>query len=179
MSTTMTAQQLAKATGATLERASAFLPHITDGMDYYAINTAVRQAAFLAQIGHESGGLRYTREIWGPTPQQQRYEGRADLGNTQLGDGARYRGRGLIQITGRSNYSAASAGLGVDLIAAPELLETPALAVRSAAWWWARHGCNEIADTGDFARLTRRINGGLNGLTDRLARWEGAQEVLA
>jgi putative chitinase len=175
----LTAQDLASATGATVQRAERFLPFIEAAMEEFDINTAVRQAAFLAQIGHESGGLRYTLELWGPTDAQKRYEGRLDLGNVQVGDGYKYRGRGLIQITGRSNYTAATTGLGQDVINTPELLEEPDFAVRSAAWWWSVHGCNEIADSGDFIRLTKRINGGLNGYEDRLAKWEVAKEVLA
>jgi putative chitinase len=94
----------------------------------------------LAQIGHESGSLAHLKEIWGPTDQQRRYEPpsnlAARLGNDTLGDGFRFRGRGLIQITGRSNYEQVGAGLGVDLIRQPELLEEPDYAVASACWWW-------------------------------------------
>ncbi|MGB6104600.1 MAG: glycoside hydrolase family 19 protein, partial [Pusillimonas sp.] len=117
----------------------------------------------------------YTREIWGPTPAQLRYEGRADLGNIERGDGSRFRGRGLIQITGRANYRSVANGLGIDCLSEPALLEFPEDAARSAAWWWANNGCNQIADTEDFERLTRRINGGLNGYADRLARWNLAK----
>lgn len=137
-----------------------------------------RIAAFLAQVGHESGGFVWTREIWGPTKAQLKYEGRPDLGNVAIGDGRRFLGRGLIQITGRSNYTAASEGLGVDFVADPALLEHDVNAARSAAWWWANNGCNQIADSGDFERLTKRINGGLNGLDDRLARWNRAKQYV-
>ena len=144
----------------------------------FAIVSPIRAAAFIAQIGHESGGFKYTREIWGPTPAQLRYEGRADLGNVNPGDGKRYMGRGLIQITGRSNYAALALGLGIDVLSNPEILEQPILAARSAGWWWETNGCNEIADTGDFQRLTQRINGGLNGYPDRLHRWGIARAVM-
>lgn len=137
-----------------------------------------RAAAFIAQVGHESGGFVYTREIWGPTAAQQRYEGRSDLGNVMPGDGFRYRGRGLLQITGRINYAALAAALDVDVLARPELLENEVLAARSAAWWWQSHDCNRYADTGDFENLTRRINGGVNGLQDRYARWAVAKTAL-
>ncbi|MCP1651705.1 glycoside hydrolase family 19 protein [Pseudomonas nitroreducens] len=155
-----------------------FVPSLNRAMQRYKIDSAVRQAAFLAQIGHESGQLRYVREIWGPTPAQQKYEGRGDLGNTEPGDGKRFMGRGLIQITGRDNYRKVAAALGIPLLSSPELLEQPEWAVTSAAWWWADRGLNEIADSGDFEKLTRRINGGLNGLDDRKAIWERAKSVL-
>jgi putative chitinase len=144
----------------------------------FAIVSPARAAAFIAQVGHESGGFLYSREIWGPTDAQRRYEGRADLGNTEPGDGKRFMGRGLIQITGRANYQAVADGLRVDVIDRPELLEEPILAARSAAWWWAQHGCNELADSGDFQALTRRINGGLNGYEDRLERWQTARAIF-
>lgn len=175
----MTPQQLSRATGARIDRATAFLPHIAAAMAEFGIDTPVRQAAFLAQIGHESGNLRYTSEIWGPTPVQSRYEGRADLGNTQPGDGSRFRGRGLIQTTGRHNYAATGNALGVDLLANPHLLAEPALAARSAGWYWQAHNLNALADTGDFLRLTKRINGGTNGLADRMALHSAATEALA
>lgn len=174
----MDAEQLAASTGSTVARARFWLEPITDAMTEFAINTPARQAAFLAQIGHESGGLMYTRELWGPTPAQVRYEGRADLGNTHPGDGSKYRGRGFIQITGRANYAAAGKALHLDLIDHPEILEDPEMVAVSAAWWWKSHGLNELADAGDFHRITRVINGGTNGLADRLARWEKAKNAL-
>lgn len=167
------------ATGLSDEMARAWYEHVRAACLEFSIVGPVRIAAFLAQVGHESGGFIYTREIWGPTVAQQRYEGRADLGNTQSGDGFRFRGRGLIQITGRTNYERAAAGLGVDVVTDPQLLEGRALAARSAAWWWATHGCNQLADGGDFVALTRRINGGTNGLADRQARWERAKKAIA
>lgn len=175
----MTPQDLARATGARIDRATEWLPHIEAAMEEFEITTPERQAAFLAQIGHESGGLHWVTEIWGPTDTQRRYEGRADLGNTEPGDGVRFKGRGLIQTTGRANYRATGEALGVDLIAQPELLADSVLAARSAAWFWKEHGLNELADAGDFMRITRRINGGLNGFDDRLALFEVAKEVLA
>jgi putative chitinase len=100
-------------------------------MQRFQIVGSKRVAAFVAQIGHESGQLRYFRVIWGPTPAQARYEGRADLGNTVAGDGFKYRGRGLIQITGRANYAACGETLGVDLVSQPELFEQPQFACMS------------------------------------------------
>jgi putative chitinase len=174
----MTPVDLSKATGARIDRATEWLPHIESAMDEYEINTPERQAAFLAQIGHESGGLHWIVELWGPTEAQHRYEGRADLGNTDPGDGFRYRGRGLIQTTGRANYQRTSDALGFDFIAEPERLADPVNATRSAGWFWKAHGLNELADAGDFERITRRINGGTNGLADRVALHEAALDVL-
>lgn len=174
----MDASQLAASTGATMTRALTWLAPIADAMTEFAINTPIRRAAFLAQIGHESGGLKYTRELWGPTPAQMRYEGRADLGNTQHGDGSKYRGRGFIQITGRANYTEAGKALRVDLVNHPEILEDPEMCALSAAWWWSAHGCNALADSGDMVGLTKRINGGLNGLAGRLVLWEYAKKAF-
>lgn len=175
----MNAEDLAKSTGATRPAAERFLPHIEAAAAEFEINTPVRLAAFLAQVGHESGGLHWLREIWGPTIAQTHYEGRADLGNTEAGDGLVYRGRGLIQITGRANYREVGEALGVDLETNPDKLETAELATRSAAWFWKKHGLNELADGGDFALVTRRVNGGLNGYDERFALWERATEALA
>ncbi len=175
----MTPQDLARATGARIDRATEYLLVIEAAMAEFDINTPARQAAFLAQIGHESGGLRYTTEIWGPTPAQSRYEGRKDLGNVRPGDGTRFKGRGLIQTTGRDNYNATGRALGVDLISQPELLAAPELAARSAAWYWQSRGLNALADAGDFRRITLRINGGTNGQAERVALHAKALEVLA
>lgn len=175
----MTPQDLARCTGARIDRATEFLPHIEAAMDEFEINTPERQAAFLAQIGHESGGLHWLVELWGPTAAQRGYEGRADLGNTEPGDGFRYLGRGLIQITGRDNYRTAGEALGADLLSSPETLGEMPLAARSAAWFWQSHGLNELADAGRFEAITRRINGGLIGYPQRLGLWESAKEVLA
>ena len=147
--------------------AGVFVPVLNTAMNRYQIVGAKRVAAFTAQIGHESGQLKYVKEIWGPTVAQSRYEGRADLGNTEPGDGSKYRGRGLIQITGRANYKACGDALGLDLINQPELLEKPQHACMSAAWFWATQGLCTLADEGKFETITRRINGGLNGLAER------------
>lgn len=155
-------------------RADTFHEPLIAAMSEFEINSVARQGMFLAQIAHESGSLKYVREI----ASGEAYEGRADLGNTEPGDGVRYRGRGLIQITGRANYRDCGAALGVDLLASPELLESPELACRSAAWFWKSRGLNEIADKGDFKLVTKRINGGYNGYQDRLKYYERAQQVL-
>ncbi len=146
-----------------------------------AIDIAIEQFGikkvpeFLAQIAHESMGFGYLREIWGPTPAQLRYEGRLDLGNTEPGDGARFKGRGFLQITGRANYEACGYALDLPLTHQPELLERPIPAARSAGWFWKSHNLDAIDD---FERLTRRINGGVNGLADRYAYLGRAKEAL-
>lgn len=175
----MEAQELAECTGSTLGRATVLLSSLLMAMAEFDINTPLRQAAFLAQVGHESGGLHWMSEIWGPTAAQRRYEWRTDLGNTELGDGFKFRGRGLLQITGRANYEATGDALGVDLISDPDLLATPHLAARSAARFWQVHGLNELADVGDFRRITLRINGGTNGMDERVALYAAAKEALA
>lgn len=107
------------------------------------------------------------------------YAGRNGNGDEASGDGWRFRGRALLQITGRANYRAAGQGIGQPLEDHPELLEQAEWAATSAAWWWANHGLNELADAGKFEQITRVINGGLNGQADRLALWEKAKAVLA
>ena len=176
----ITEQILIAGSGCTPVRARQWLPHMQHACAVFAINTPARLASFMAQIGHESGRLVYVREIWGPTPAQSRYEGRADLGNTQSGDGRRYAGRGLIQTTGRANYRTTTTGLRQyaanvpDFEATPELLEQPAWAALSAAWYWHSRGLNVLADIGTddaFVLITKKINGGVNGLHDRQWLW--------
>lgn len=144
----------------------------------YGITTALRQAHFLAQILHESGGLRWLEEIWGPTPAQERYEGRRDLGNVQDGDGYRYRGRGLIQLTGRANYRRYGELLGLPLEANPDLAAQPEHAAMIAGAYWDRRGLNSRADRDDLEAVTRGVNGGLNGLEDRRRWLERAKRAL-
>lgn len=175
----ITPQQLVALYDCPFVRAANFAPYLNDAMWSEAIVTPVRIRAFLAQVGHESGRLRYVREVWGPTPAQRRYEGRADLGNTQPGDGHRYMGRGLIQITGRANYQQVTDALGEDFVTYPALLETPKWACLSAAWFWGSRDLNALADAGEFDLVTRRINGGQNGRADRVALHEAAQTVIA
>lgn len=127
------------------------------------ITTRRRARMFIAQTCHESGGYRWREELASGAA----YEGRSDLGNWKLGDGRRFKGRSYIQITGRRNYASASRALNEDFIGHPETLAEKRHAARGAAWWWQAHGCNELADTGDFIAVTRRINGGVNGLADR------------
>ena len=175
----ITSQQLLQILPNAGRQAGVFVPVLNAAMGKYGIVTKRRIAAFIAQVGHESGQLRFVREIWGPTAQQAGYEGRVDLGNTVPGDGSKYRGRGLIQITGRANNAACGEALGLDLINQPTLLEQPQYAAMSAAWFWSTRGLNTLADQGEFVKITRRINGGLNGLADRQALYEKALKVLA
>jgi putative chitinase len=158
-------------------RINTFLSPINDAMDKFGITSPAAQAMFLAQIMHESGACFYTAEI----ASGQAYEGRADLGNTQPGDGVRYKGRGLIQVTGRANYAAVGKALGVDFIDNPTLLQDPENAALSAAWFWDSRHLTEIANLNTeaaFETVTHRINGGLNGLADRQAYWGRAKEAL-
>ncbi|NNA76609.1 glycoside hydrolase family 19 protein [Pseudomonas lactis] len=166
-------------------QAGVFASALTLAMDRYQINTKLRMAAFIAQVGHESGQFRYVRELGG-----DQYLSKYDtgalakrLGNTPEpdGDGQKYRGRGLIQITGRDNYLACSKALFGDdrLLRTPELLEQAEWAAKSAAWFWSTKGLNTLADQGDFVKITRRINGGLTGQDDRQALYDKALKVLA
>lgn len=175
----ITEQQLLRILPNAGRQAGVFVPVLNTAMSKHGIVTVARIAAFIAQVGHESGQLRYLREIWGPTAQQAGYEGRADLGNTVKGDGSKYRGRGLIQITGRANYAACGEALGLDLINQPTLLEQPQYAAMSAAWFWSTRGLNTLADQGQFVKITRCINGGLTGQDDRQALYDIALKVLA
>ena len=175
----ITAQQLLQILPNAGPVAGVFVPLLNTAMVRYQIIGPKRVAAFITQIGHESGQLKYVKEIWGPTAAQARYEGRKDLSNTVAGDGSKYRGRGLIQITGRANYMACGEGLGLDLIKQPELLEKPQHACMSAAWFWATKGLSTLADAGQFDKITRRINGGQNGAADRQALHARALKVLA
>ena len=175
----ITAQQLLLILPNAGQVAGFFVPVLNTAMNRYQIVGTKRIAAFLAQIGHESGQLKYVKEIWGPTKAQAKYEGRVDLGNTVEGDGSKYRGRGLIQITGRANYAECGEALGLDLIRQPELLEKPQHACMSAAWFWASRGLNTLADAGKFDTITQRINGGQNGAADRQTLYTRAMKVLA
>lgn len=207
----LTEQQLLQILPNARPVAGVFVPALNRAMARYRIDSPVRRAAFIAQVGHESGQLRRLAEnlnysaaglaaTWPgrfrdsagqPNALAQRlarrpeaianhvYAERLGNGPTALGDGWRYRGRGLIQLTGRNNYRACGEAIGADLIANPELLEQPEWAAMSAAWFWSSNGLNELADAGRFDEITRRINGGTHGQAQRLALWRAGQEVLA
>ena len=183
-----------------------WLDPLNETFDKYQINTPQRQACFLGQTLHESGNFKFTREnlnysakalmaTWPSrfpsldiATQYERqpekiankvYSGR--MGNTEEGDGGKYIGRGLIQVTGKENYTYCGEALGVDLVAQPHLLEEPRYAVLSAGWFWNRKGLNALADEGTkdaFEVMTKRINGGLLGLDDRKAKMNEALKAL-
>lgn len=155
-------------------RVDNYLNYINGYCDKFHINTPMRMAHYLAQIAHESAELRYTKEL----ASGKSYEGRKDLGNVHAGDGVKFKGRGLIQITGRANYEAYKAYCKFDVVSSPELLERPLGAVKSSMWWWKNHGLNELADDDDVLAITKVINGGTNGLADRKQYLERAFKVF-
>tara|TARA_Y100001951_G_scaffold102430_1_gene109090 strand:+ start:481 stop:1113 length:633 start_codon:yes stop_codon:yes gene_type:complete len=207
----LTQQQLLQILPNARPVAGVFVPALNRAMARYRIESPVRRAAFLAQVGHESGQLRRLVEnlnysaggLAATWPGRFRaadgqpnglalllerrpelianhvYADRMGNGSVASGDGWRYRGRGLIQLTGRDNYRACGSAIGADLLAAPGLLEQPEWAAMSAAWFWFSNGLNELSDVGRFEEITRRINGGTHGQLQRLALWRAGQEVLA
>jgi putative chitinase len=156
------------------DQVAALFPHLLLTMAEYEISTPMRQAHFLAQLIHESGSFNYLEEI----DPGDYLEDREDLGNIHPGDGRRFKGRGLIQITGRANYEACGLALGVNLIEKPTRLAEYDLACLSAGWFWSKHDINEFADRDDVEMVTRTINGGLNGFDDRQYYLEIAKDVL-
>jgi putative chitinase len=169
----------------------------------YDISTPVRQASFIGQCAHESGNFRTLEEnlrysatalmrVWSSrfpsldvaekyanNPEKianKVYSGR--MGNTEEGDGWKYHGRGLIQLTGKENYVNCGSSLGVDLVGNPDLLIEPQYAALSAGWFWGKRGLNSLADSSDIETMTKRINGGLIGLDDRKAKIAKALSVL-
>jgi putative chitinase len=181
----ITSQQLLQILPNAGKQAGVFASALTLAMDKYRINTRLRMAAFIAQVGHESGQFLYVRELGGDQYLSKYDTGTlaARLGNTPEadGDGQKYRGRGLIQVTGRDNYLACSKALFGDdrLLRTPELLEQAEWACKSAAWFWNSRNLNSLADKGDFIGLTRRINGGINGLAERQVFYATGLRVLA
>lgn len=176
----VTAEQLLAVMPTARERVELFVSPFNAALARWGIDTPLRAAHFLAQVAHESGEFRWLRELWGPTAAQMAYEGRHDLGNTEPGDGERFKGRGLIQITGRTNYAKASQGLYGDgrLLDHPELLEQREGACDSAGWFWASHGLNALADEDNLLAVTKRINGGSNGLMYRSLYLGRAKQAL-
>jgi putative chitinase len=151
----------------------------------FEITSALRVAHFMAQAAAETGGFRWLREIWGPTDAQKAYEGRADLGNTIPGDGQKFLGRGVFQITGRDNYERYGKRLGVDLVCNPKLAEDPALALRIACLYWSDHRLNDYADADNILGVSNGINRGNpasirepNGYAARKAAYAKARAVL-
>lgn len=200
----MTPGKLQECLGCDSSAAILWAPHLTSAMDCFEIDTPTRQAAFLAQVGHESGlltiteeNLRYSAEgllkifpKYFDTETAPKYAKHPDMianrvyanrmgnGDQASGDGWTFRGRGLIQLTGRNNYKACGDGIGLDLIGLPEQLTLPTPAAMSAGWFWEDRTLNQHADSGNFERLTRAINGGLNGLAHRLELWNKTKAAL-
>jgi len=192
----LSAQEIAKATGSTLELAEKYRPYLNKYMGKYDINTPERAIAFLAQVGTESGGLKFTKEQ-GNDSYFGKYEFRQDLGNTQAGDGLRFKGRGLIQLTGRANYQKMSEKVGKDLVSNPQLVEEPDLAVEVSTIFWRdrmRNGINlnqwadkfnlqepvdSSANWDVHTNITKAINGGTNGINDRADRMNRGREIYA
>lgn len=155
-------------------RAEIYHGPLCAAMEEFGIVTAPQIAMFLANVAHESGELKYVEEL----ASGEAYEFRDDLGNTEPGDGRRYKGRGLMQLTGRESYLNCGLALGVDFVNHPELLEEPQFAARSAGWFWFTRSLGVLADRGQFKAVVRKINGGTNGLQSRLMYWERAKAVL-
>jgi putative chitinase len=171
----LTAQQfLAIAPEASTSRVKALAPHLNRTMVEFNVSTPLRQAHFLAQIAHESDRFNALEEY----ASGEDYEWRDDLGNIHSGDGVRFKGRGLIQVTGRTNYGLCGKALGIDLVSNPTKLASPDLASRSAGWFWASKQLNNDADHDDVRTVTRVINGGYNGLDDRMQLLKTAKRVL-
>lgn len=199
----LTTQQLLQILPNAGQVARFFVPVLNTAMSRYQIIGAERIAAFIAQVGHESGHMtRLVENLnYGAEALRKNWPSRFDvelassvsrkpeqianiaygnrMGNTAPGDGWKYRGRGLVQITGKNNYQACGEALGLDLIAQPELLEKPQYGCMSAAWFWASNGLNTLADAGKFDAITQRINGGHNGAADRQELYARALKVLA
>jgi len=206
----LTPSNFQKATGVSDALRDTWFPRISASMAAFGITNALRQAHFLAQVGHESAGFTKTEEglnysenaltaMFGKRitaaqanaygrntahPANQKmianiiYANRNGNGDVSSGDGYRYHGRGLIQVTGKANYAALNGQLSADLVANPDLLKEPLQAAMSAAAWWKNHGLNELADADDVTRITKVINGGTNGLDDRITRLLKAKGIL-
>ena len=201
----MTPQTLLQIMPKAANKAALFCPLLVDAMREFDIDTPNRQAMFLAQLAHESAeltrleeSLRYSparimevfprhvsswrdAETLSKSPERlasRVYGNRMGNGDEASGDGYRYRGRGLIQLTGRDNYRLAGSALHLPLLDQPDQLTRPDVAVRSAAWFWFSHGCNQLADAGDFLSTTKRINGGTNGHAERCRYLAAARKAL-
>ena len=176
---------------------------LVETFEKYEINTPKRQACFIGQCMHESGGFKFlkenlnysakalmatwpsrfpdadTAEKYARQPEMianKVYSGR--MGNTEDGDGAKYIGRGLIQLTGKDNYKAFGEAIGEDLVANPQLVEQPRYAALSAGWFWNKRGLNALADAMDIETMSKRINGGTIGMADRIAKINKVLDVL-
>lgn len=187
----ITVDQLAHAWSIPLEKASTLAEALRPALLQFNINTPARIAMFLANVGHESGRGKYQREIWGPTRAQLSYQGR--MGNLRPGDGRKYMGRGLMQLTGATNYlhfrEAMRALLGAgtpDFVQSPELVESPKWSAFAAGWYWSTNNLNRFADCDDFDGCCDAINighktmriGDANGYQERLELWIDTKRAL-
>lgn len=156
--------------GVPSDKAKVYAPIITKYSDEFGITTPMRMAHFLAQVLHESGCFKYVKELASGAAYDTGKLAKA-LGNTPEadGDGQKYKGRGLIQITGTNNYRNCGLFFNQDFLAHPEKLEEPEWAFKSAGWFWMSAGLNAMADMDELTKITKKINGGTNGLTQRLA----------
>ncbi|MEZ2320481.1 MAG: DUF4231 domain-containing protein [Microcoleus sp.] len=172
----MTGEQLIQIAGskAPSDRLRQLAPSLNEVLNYYQINTPLRICHFIAQVAHESDCFNAMEEY----ASGQDYEGRDDLGNTQPGDGARFKGRGLMQLTGRSNYAEFSKAMDKDFIAQPQLVAQIPFAIWVAGWYWDTRHLNDYADRDDLEAVTLRVNGGYNGLEDRRDYLQKAKSVL-
>jgi putative chitinase len=170
-----------------VQKLDIYLDPLNEGMREFEINTANRVRAYIPQVLHESESFLYMKEC----ATGQEYEGRKDLGNTQIGDGIKYKGRSPLQITGKENYRLCGLALGLDIVSKPELLEDPIYAFKASAWWWKNHGLNQIADRPEswtyqvkdriytkVQYITKIINGGQNGILEREAFYNLALTVI-
>lgn len=148
------------------------------GASFGLLKSKLVMCHFLAQACHESANFRTTHEFWGPTKAQLHYEGRKDLGNTQPGDGKRYMGRGIFQLTGRANYRRFGPKLGLDLEGHPELAAEPRNSFKIACHYWASRDIGKWAEADDIVKATKLINGGTNGLPDRRALFSRAMSIF-
>lgn len=210
----LTSEQIAQATGCTLLRASRWADALNKAMDKFSINTPERQASFLSQLGHETSGLslveenlnysvdgllkvflkyfssRKAAEACARKPEviaNLVYSGRMGNGDAASGDGWKYRGRGPIQLTGKTNYREAGRALGLDLVSAPDRVAEPDVGSLVAAWFWSRSNLNKYADRKDNVTVSKIINAGspdapasrVVGLQDRMQRYDIALKALA
>jgi putative chitinase len=188
-----------------LQKAQEYLLLLLDAMKSFQINTPARTGAFMAQLAHESQGLtRFVENLnysaaglrsvfrkyfpddrtaieYQRKPERianRVYANRLGNGNEASGDGWTYRGKGAIQLTGKENHRRCGDALGVDFVTNPDLLATPEFAFKSAAWFWSENGLNALADAEDLRAMTKRINGGLNGLAERQMYYDRAKKFL-
>jgi putative chitinase len=159
------------------KKVAELLPGLNKALAWLGVETAREVAHFIGQCAHESGGFRWNKEIWGPTPAQRRYEGRKDLGNIKPGWGRKYMGRDWIQLTGADNYRRFSEDTGLDAFTDPELLCKVENAWLGSAWWWKQNQMNKVA-LGTIYQVSKKVNGGTNGLDDRITRTEKACVAL-